>query len=305
MENRSGFKECSRCGLRNKPTAKQCDFCGQKFDQVDEWELQIDALEKLSKETRQLEVTEDLSKKIEATIVKKEPVGHHDTSIEKNTDVVSEKTIESVAKERETIEPPEVRPVIDEEKPNTTVTFTATEPAPEEVGGDATVVEPSSEIVTKESVVADEALPIMEIKSEPAPENILESGKDSPPLMAERPEKRKTFKADRLFKWRFDPKNRKSVLFMSILLAGVVLYITSIMMSSTLGILGAWSIVVVSGLMVVTGISQLAIDWSPAHLEVSCFEEMIEICPECNERVYREDERCPACGTEFEPSEQK
>src|SRR5512145_2215328 len=73
MAVKSGFKECSRCGLRNKPTAKQCDFCGQRFDISDDWEQHIDALEQLGKSSSQVEVTDEVSRLIEATMVRKEP----------------------------------------------------------------------------------------------------------------------------------------------------------------------------------------------------------------------------------------
>jgi hypothetical protein len=75
MEGRSSFKECPRCGLRNRVSATKCDFCGYEFKgSSEEWSDYVDILEKLSKGDEVRPVDEDLSKKIELTLVKKKDV---------------------------------------------------------------------------------------------------------------------------------------------------------------------------------------------------------------------------------------
>jgi hypothetical protein len=75
MEGRSSFKECPRCGLRNRLSATKCDFCGYEFKgSSEEWSDYVDILEKLSKGDEVRPVDEDLSKKIESTLVKKRDV---------------------------------------------------------------------------------------------------------------------------------------------------------------------------------------------------------------------------------------
>lgn len=72
MEGRSSFKECPRCGLRNRVSATKCDFCGYEFKgSSEEWSDYVDILENLSKGEEVRPVDEDLSRKIESTLVKK------------------------------------------------------------------------------------------------------------------------------------------------------------------------------------------------------------------------------------------
>jgi hypothetical protein len=71
MERKSGFKECPRCGLRNKPSAPQCDFCGWEFkDASDEWITHVQVLEKMSREAEPIVIDEEVSRRIESTIIR-------------------------------------------------------------------------------------------------------------------------------------------------------------------------------------------------------------------------------------------
>ena len=71
MERKSGFKECPRCGLRNKPSAAQCDFCGWEFRDVsDEWISHVQVLEKLNRATESIVLDDEVSRRIESTIVR-------------------------------------------------------------------------------------------------------------------------------------------------------------------------------------------------------------------------------------------
>jgi len=332
MDSKTGFRECSRCGLRNKPTAKQCDFCGQKFDAVDDWELQLDALEKLNQETRNVEAAKDVSKKIEATIKKKgpeetapslvvEPATAEPAEVKTPEPARSQVAVEPVqAKEPEAVpEPKAETPVVEKspvveaapspktEEPTTVITFTA-ESKPMEV-----------DLETKAPSV--EEAPVVKIEkasTEPAtavPEPIAateEPVKAAEPEPVPKTEKAKARHVHRraasasgsMFKWKFDAKNKKSVIFMTVLVVGVAIYLASMALSSSLGTIGAWSAAAVSGLMIVIGIAEVAIDWTPAENQ-GAFErhEIVEICPYCNEQLRPGEDKCPACGIELEPSE--
>ena len=304
MENKSGFKECSRCGLRNKPTAKQCDFCGQKFEAVDEWEMQLDALEKLNRETKRVEVTEDVSKRIQSTILRREiekkaePVIEEAPSVEAETEAPhEEKMPEPVA------EPPKPELLAVHEEQTTVITFTATEAKPIELEEEKQVIEEPPVVVIEEAAVEETLAPTIEVQepfAEPEPQKVKEH----------KIFKKETFKQSArvdngIFKWKFDVHDRKSVVFMIVLLVGIGIYIASMAMSSALGTMGAWSAVALSGVMIVVGVAQIAIDWNPPDnsREVIEHHETVIICPNCNEKVGIDDEICPACGTEFEPSE--
>jgi hypothetical protein len=297
MDNRSGFKECSRCGLRNKPSAKQCDFCGQKFEVADEWELQVDALERLNRETKRVEVTENVSKRIEATIIRKE---------------ISETKQEPVIK-GSFRESPEKAPIVDsspepkieqapEPKEQTTViTFTATETKLVEVEKERTAPEEAPTVKIEETSTVEKTVPVTEAVPSPFETELLK--------VENHKVQKETFKHrkctdKKIFGWNFNMKDRKSVFFMLVLILGIVLYIASIAMSSSIGTIESWSVVAFSGFMIVVGIAQIAIDWNPTRYREDVFEhhEIVIICPNCNEKVSEDDERCPSCGTEFEQS---
>ncbi len=71
MERKSGFKECPRCGLRNKPAAGQCDFCGWEFhEHSEDWSAHVKALDRLGHDVDSVVLDDELSKKIESTFVR-------------------------------------------------------------------------------------------------------------------------------------------------------------------------------------------------------------------------------------------
>jgi hypothetical protein len=72
MERKTGFKECPKCGLRNKPGATQCDFCGQHLGPSDDWQQHIKDLESLNKMELRKPLDDRTSKRIEATIIRKD-----------------------------------------------------------------------------------------------------------------------------------------------------------------------------------------------------------------------------------------
>jgi hypothetical protein len=122
MEGRSGFKECPRCGLRNRISAVKCDFCGFEFqDSSEEWSDYIDILEKLSKKDEVRQVDEEVSRRIESTLVKPtddvvekrsviddqepDPDLPSSSSVEEDSDVVD--FVDSMFDDEEPTPPPE------------------------------------------------------------------------------------------------------------------------------------------------------------------------------------------------------
>jgi len=71
MEGKAGFKECPRCGLRNRRFVLRCDFCGFEFAETDEeWTDYLDILERLGKTEESEILDEKVTRRIEATIVR-------------------------------------------------------------------------------------------------------------------------------------------------------------------------------------------------------------------------------------------
>ena len=90
MEGKSGFKECPRCGLRNRVSAARCDFCDYEFqDSSEEWSDYVDVLEKLSEGDEVRQVDEDLSRKIESTLVKTDREGVPTPAVALETGITS------------------------------------------------------------------------------------------------------------------------------------------------------------------------------------------------------------------------
>lgn len=73
MGREPDYKECPKCGLRNKKSAGSCTFCGYVFDEsIEPLSPYIEVLEKLSKIEKTESGKDDLAKKIEFTLIKKE-----------------------------------------------------------------------------------------------------------------------------------------------------------------------------------------------------------------------------------------
>lgn len=76
VDKKAGFKECPKCGLRNRPNAVQCDFCGQSLVATEDWQHHLKDLESLNKMELRKPVDARTSRRIEATIIRKDaPAG--------------------------------------------------------------------------------------------------------------------------------------------------------------------------------------------------------------------------------------
>ncbi|MFP4197557.1 MAG: hypothetical protein ACLFS6_07905 [Methanomassiliicoccales archaeon] len=134
MDKKSGFKECPRCGLRNRISTIKCDFCGYEFErQSQEWSDYVDILEKLSRREETPAVDDEVSRKIESTLVKNETAVHG----EEDTREDSSEEFASASEEQVDEEGPEVVNFLD--------SMIQEGPEPEQVGSEGAVNEPEME----------------------------------------------------------------------------------------------------------------------------------------------------------------
>jgi ribosomal protein L40E len=288
MDKKTGFKECSRCGLRNKPAAKQCDFCGQRFEMADEWELQIDALEKLSREPKKVEVNEEVTRRIESTIVRKD----------------------MVEKRERATEPPTPSPTVHAEpSPPTVVEIPPPERPIEAIKVKKKIVEPLAEMVPEPLPVV---VPTPSTTYAAPPAVVLSEEKTvmtaAPVLKKQRVVSRRELTRPGLFHMGLKKKDARSIAFTAILFAGIFIYIAVLAFASSFNEMDVWGLVIIAGGMVVAGFSQVMINWNyeeavRVNIPGTADDELVEICPSCNERVNSNEEKCPSCGTEFEPSD--
>ncbi len=296
MEKKGGFKECSRCGLRNKPTARQCDFCGQRFEEEDKWDQQIDALESLNKVDTKADVSDDVSKRIESTIVKKDATERKDRELAAAAVVAAA----AVAKQAQPEPAPiEARPEpMVEAKPEPQAP-SPTEAKPELAAAAVLATQPET------TVPASEVTEVMEVEDlEPLEEEVQLPVEESVVLETNQPF---TTKRPRFFTWNFDLRSRKDVAFLLVLQGGIIIYLATLLVAGdSMEAVGQWGLGIVAAAMLTAGLGKLTINWDIEAMgdeDVVVKEVVVEVCPRCHERVGVQDSKCPACGTEFEPSE--
>ena len=279
MERKSGFKECPRCGLRNKPSAVQCDFCGWEFqDASDEWISHVQVLEKLNKQTESILLDDEVSKRIESTIVR------------------SSRELKSTPPQE-----PLAIPQAEEERPlgnelrlkgkdwASSRMQTPPMPSPEakEVKafvdtmiGEPTPIDTSAEIELSNSNVSGMATAPMG--------SVKELGR-SP--------------ARSIF------ATKTSLMSYGLIVSGVSIYLVTLIIFalSIVPLLLGWSLAIVGAMLITIGTSY-AYDRSalkrkrsdPTNGNAPMAEETIVlICPSCNEEVVAGDRNCPACGAKF------
>ena len=279
MERKSGFKECPRCGLRNKPSAVQCDFCGWEFqDASDEWISHVQVLEKLNKQTESILLDDEVSKRIESTIVR--------SSRElKSTPPLAPLAIPQAE---------EVKPLDNELRlkgkdwaSSRMQTIPMPSPEAKEVKafvdtmiGEPTPIGTSAEIEISNSNVSGMATAPMS--------SVKELGR---------------FPARSIF------ATKTSLMSYGLIISGVSVYLVTLIIFalSIVPLLLGWSLAIVGALLITIGTSR-AYDQSalkrkrsdPTEGNAPILEEAIVlICPSCNEEVVEGDRSCPACGARF------
>ncbi|MCX6650789.1 MAG: hypothetical protein NT131_03925 [Methanomassiliicoccales archaeon] len=125
MERKAGFKECPKCGLRNKPTAVQCDFCGQSLTAGDDWQSHVKDLESFTKADSRGTVDYQTSRRIESTIIRKEPPHHKPVEVKEVAnleDILKEFDKTPPVKDEPAVEPPKEASISAEAPSGTIVT---------------------------------------------------------------------------------------------------------------------------------------------------------------------------------------
>ncbi len=110
MERSLGLRECPRCGLKNRGSSHQCDFCGYDFQSTDTWMDDVKELEQINEIEKAESIDSDTVTKIESTFIKKEGAEKKsDTGpVKKREPVVivrSRQKVESHEKKASTAEP--------------------------------------------------------------------------------------------------------------------------------------------------------------------------------------------------------
>ncbi len=279
MERKSGFKECPRCGLRNKPSAVQCDFCGWEFQDVsDEWISHVQVLEKLNKQTESILLDDEVSKRIESTIVRSSrelkpappspplqiPHAEEDRPVERE---LKAKGKDWAASRMQTPSMPspeakEVKAFVDT------------------MIGEPTKVDDSAEIEISDSSALGVAMapmsPVNELGRPPAPATF---GTKTP------------------------------LISYGLIASGVSIYLVTLIIFalSIVPLLLGWSLAIIGAMLITFGVSY-AYDRSAFGRRRAASagenvpiekEKLVLICPTCNEEVGANDRNCPACGARF------
>jgi hypothetical protein len=327
MDRKAGYKECPRCGLRNKPSALQCDFCGLRFIAGEDWDDNIQALEKMGDNDEKVLVDEDVSKRIEATIVKRDkfetPVKTKDREPERQNSVYYGNVKETAASAVPAVVPPAPSIAVS----RGTVIEKPAESRPVERVPEPVKADPAPERI----VIADQPMmtapapdPKIELKASPVPELVPEPSLEQRPTQLEpvaepKPEKKSVLRPSKERKVvRRVVRTRPQVLtpvkstvnrtaLTAVLALGVISYLVALMFGdSSLGRPGGWAMVTVSSMIVVVGVAGLFIP-GPDSKTVPVDAQKPEarpnrevlICPKCHELVKESDRACPDCGAEF------
>ena len=282
MEKKTGFKECPRCGLRNKPSAAQCDFCGWEFRDVsDEWISHVQVLEKLNKATESIVLDDEVSRRIESTIVRSpREVPTPASLVEGPTPApapeVSEDLIIESAPEPPVEKWPERRVV------------TVPPPLPEE----EREVKNFVETMIGEPVSAQAAAEV----------NLNACDAISFPLRQPEPMREEVVDVY-VPQGSFISKYHKQLL-----VAGIAIYVVTIALYglSYLDVALGWGLAIAGALLITFGVSHIydrkvehKAAGEPMIGDMRHAGDEVIICPRCHEEVREGDARCPSCGAAF------
>ncbi len=279
MEKKTGFKECPRCGLRNKPSAAQCDFCGWEFRDVsDEWISHVQVLEKLNKATESIVLDDEVSKRIESTIVRSSrEVPPTAAPAQEPQPAPEPAAVESAAAE------PEDKPGKWPERRVVTVP----PPIPEEEREVKNFVETmigepvSAQAAAEVNVHASEVIPLPLMQPQPSVEEV------------------EVYVPQGSFISRY---------WKAFLAGGVIIYIITLGLYATsyLSVALGWGLAIAGALMITFGVSHIydsrvehKAPSEPVIGDMRHAGDEVVICPRCHEEVNEGDARCPSCGAAF------
>ncbi|MDD1755739.1 MAG: hypothetical protein LUQ39_02745 [Methanomassiliicoccales archaeon] len=282
MEKKTGFKECPRCGLRNKPSAAQCDFCGWEFRDVsDEWISHVQVLEKLNKATESIVLDDEVSRRIESTIVRTPremptPPGNPEEPVPAPSTPTSEDMVIESEPKVSTEKWPERRVV------------TVPPPIPEEEREVKNFVETmigepvSAQAASEVNLTAADAITLPLRQPEPLREEVVEV---------------------------YVPQGSFiSKYYRQFLVAGIAIYVVTIALyaMSYLDVVVGWGLAIAGALLITFGVSHIydskvehKAPGEPMIGDMRHAGDEIVICPRCHEEVSEGDARCPSCGAAF------
>lgn len=147
MEPKASFRECPKCGLRNKQAAVQCDFCGQSLTNDDDWQSHVKDLESLTRVDLRKPMDDKVSRRIESTIIRKETPYH------KGIEIKEVGSLEEILRDFDQPQPQkEVRAEETDQPPTGEGVTEPTEIAPHESSSDDSIAS-----IEMDSDVGDEA----------------------------------------------------------------------------------------------------------------------------------------------------
>lgn len=282
MERKSGFKECPRCGLRNKPSAAQCDFCGWEFQDVsDEWISHVQVLEKLNRETDSILLDDEVSKRIESTIVRSprestpapRPEPRAPPSAPLPVPLPAKEDVIQADLRQQGMDRPQAKPVA--------AALPAKEADEVKAFVDTMIGEPA----------AAEAAAVVTVQS-----GELAAARVAPSIELGSPVETRKRTAS------------MSKYTMGLLGAGAAVYLVTLVLYSMamLSVAMGWALAIAGALMITVGASfiydaRVARQAKPEPVigqNVRGGDEVI-ICPRCHEEVDESDDRCPSCGAAF------
>jgi hypothetical protein len=282
MEKKTGFKECPRCGLRNKPSAAQCDFCGWEFRDVsDEWISHVQVLEKLNKATESIVLDDEVSRRIESTIVRSSR--EVPTSSGPAEELVS---APAPAPSEDVVIDTEPKPTVEKWPERRVVTVPP--PIPEEEREVKNFVETmigepvSAQAAAEVNLTASDAITLPFNRPEPMREEVVEVHVPQGSFI--------------------------SKYFKQFLVAGIAIYLVTIALyaMSYLDVVLGWGLAIAGALLITFGVSHIydrkvehTVPGEPMIGDMRHMGDEVVICPRCHEEVSEGDARCPSCGAAF------
>jgi hypothetical protein len=208
-------------------------------------------LESLTKVDTNSEVPDDVSKRIESTIVKKDATERKDRELASAAVVASA----AVAKQAQ----PEPAPIETRPEPMVEAKPEQQAPSPTEARSElaaAAVLATQPE----ETVPASEVTEVMEVEDlEPLEEDVQLPVEESVVLETTQPF---TSKRPRFFTWNFNLRSRKDVAFLLVLQGGIIIYLATLLVAGdAMEAVGQWGLGIVAAAMMTAGLGKLTINW--------------------------------------------
>lgn len=333
MEKKSGFKECPRCGLRNKISATECDFCGWKFSDVkDEWTDHLLELERIALQKPEKTVEKEESRIVEATLVRVRDLTYDE----------KERPLAGYPRQAKTSEISETPYSITETRSSREFEGSFAEDRPATLSSSAETAQPSVlPIAEKEEVEPprlDQETTGVEAEVEKFVETMVEGEDLSDRVAVEKVSPKSASAIRKLIVRRGEIRGEesgeaesyakpvsllsleiKATLFTAgFVIVGFSVYLAILLISSTFtvnGILG-WTVSIAGAMMIVFGFTQIIgikrvgegaskCDSKSSDTNNGKKELEVLICPVCHEVVSLDDQFCPACGAIFKSSEQE